>query len=333
MVNSKNLLTAGVVSLAVASIITYMSVNGLTTNDISLVDACYKASQVKGINVATCDELKQHNYEWDTSVPCAKAFKEDLYFWTPRMMFGYYSGGKTEIAALGRKNKGTEKQVIYTAAMNLTFAEALMDRCGPAENDEEFPIFKSLWQQMSSGVAAEDVDVSEFEDRNLYSWNQALSWIISALCFAIGAIFAAVLQPVADATNYKACSVGLAFQKLVSGIQDHAECSGNNPTKCRRWHYVGPSGWWNNHHRGSSNRLNNGCVQHDKCLNKSLSSYWSCDEGLKNASKQGIAWKWPGFSCGWRGCRGWWFGWTYSTGDSRVTAGCVYITMKNHPNA
>jgi len=336
MVNSKNLLTAGVLSLAVASIVSYMAANGLTTEDVTLVDACYRASQAKGINVETCDELKQHKYEWDTVIPCITAFKEELYFWTPRMMFGYYTGGKDEISALGRKNKG-EENVIYTAAQNLTYAEALNERCGPASEDEQFPIFQEIVKQMGEGVALEDVDVSMFEDRELWSWSQVLSFIVACLGSPIAAIVIMFSQELADLANYKACSNGLIF--MFSGVIDRAECSGNHPSRCKRYHIGGPSGWWNNHSRGGNNRLNNGCNTHDKCLQSlkpwpsgSGPSCWWCDEHLSRAGKKGVQWKWPGVSCGWRGCRSWWFGWKYPMSDSRFFSGGVWLCMAVHPN-
>jgi len=341
MVNSKNLLTAGVMSLAVAAIVTYMNVNGLSTEDITLVDACYKASEAKGINTATCDELKQHSMEWDTHVPCVRAFREEVYYWTPRMMFGFYTGGKSEIAELGRKNKGEEEEIVYTAAMNLTYTEALQDRCGPATADEQYPIFLEVYEQMSNGVAVEDLDMSKFENRELYSFNQVAGWIVSMIGAAIAQIYAKTVQSAADNANYRACSVGLALKFASSNLQDRAECSGKHPTRCKRWHSSGPSGWWQNHSRGGNNRLNNGCNSHDKCL-EVIPSNWStsskknagynCDDALSRAGKRGVQWKWPGISCGWRGCRSWWFAWKYSMSDSRFFSGCVWLSMALHPN-
>jgi hypothetical protein len=336
MVNSKNLLTAGVLSLAVASIVSYMAANGLTTEDVTLVDACYRASQVKGINVETCDELKQHKYEWDTVIACVPAFKEELYYWTPRMMFGYFTGGKEEIAQLGRKNKG-EKEIVYTAAQNLTYAEALNERCGPATEDEQYPIYQEVRKQLGEGVELEDVDLSMFEDRELWGWNQTAGWIAAALGMYLVAWVFFNSQALADAANYKACSTGLVF--MFSGVIDRAECSGNHPARCRRYHSSGPSGWWSSYHRGGNNRLNNGCNVHDRCLQSikpwpsgSGPSCWWCDEHLSRAGKKGVQWKWPGVSCGWRGCRSWWFGWSYPMSDSRFQSGIVWLGMAAHPN-
>lgn len=340
MVNAKNLVSGGVIALAVAAIVTYMSVNGLTTEDVTLVDACYRASQVKGINTETCAQLKEQNYEWDTQIPCVDMFKIDVYYWTPRMMFAYFSGGKSDVAKLGRKNKGSE-EIVYTSAMNMTFAEALADRCDPATADEEYIVYRAIVDQIRMGVKVEDLDLSELEDRQLYSWNQALSWIVSAIGGAIQAIWAAATQAAADAVNYKACSVGLALKFTSSNLIDRAECSGNHPTRCRRYHSSGPSGWWTNHSRGGNNRLNNGCNTHDKCLQNidwSDQSYSdkvagkACDLALSKAGKKGINWKWPGFSCGWRGCRSWWFAWSYSVSDSRLVSACVWISMAAAPN-
>jgi len=333
MVNSKNLLTAGVLSLAVAAIVTYMSVNGLTTEDISLVDACYKASQAKGINVETCDQLKKDNYEWDTVVPCIKTFKEEVYFWTPRMMFTYMAGGKAEIAQLGRKNKGEEK-IVYTAAQNMTYAEALNDRCGGAATDEQYPVWKEVAKQIGAGVAIEDLDMSMFDDRELWSFAQTAGWIAAALGMPIVAFLFLGTQHLVNAANYRACSIGLAFKFINGDISDTAECSGKHPTKCKRYHSGGPSGWWNNHQRGGNNRLNNGCNGHDKCLENTddTGSMWWCDEHLSRAGKKGVQWKWPGASCGWRGCRSWWFGWKYPMSDSRFNSGCVWLSMAVHPN-
>jgi len=313
-----------------------MSVNNLTTEDISLVDACYKASEAKGINTETCDELQAHKMEWDTVVPCIKAFKEDVYYYTPRMMFGFMTGGKSDIAALGRKNKGSDEEVVYTAAMNMSYTEALGDRCSAAWDDDQYPIFREIWDQMSAGVALEDVDLSKFEDRQLYSFSQVAGWILSAIGAAIAALWAATVQSAADSLNYRACSIGLAIGFASGSLQDRAECSGKHPTRCKRYHYRGPSGWWNNHSRGSTNRLNGACNTHDKCLenvpdNWSTSSQKSanksCDLGIANGGKKGVNWKWPWLSCGWRGCRGGWFGWSYSMGDSRFWSGCVWLTM------
>jgi len=336
MVNSKNLLTGAVLSLAVASIVSYMTANGLTTEDVTLVDACYRASQAKGINVETCDEMKRHSYEWDTVISCVPAFKEELYFWTPRMMFGFFSGGKSEIAALGRKNKG-EEQVVYTAAMNLTYAEALNERCAPAMADEQYPIYLEVKKQMGEGVAAEDLDMSMFEDRELWGWSQTLAFIAAALGFWITAWVIYNSQSLADAANYKACSNGLVF--MFSGVIDRAECSGNHPSRCKRYHGSGPSGWWDNHSRGGNNRLNNGCYTHDNCLQNvkpwpsgSGPTCWWCDEHLSRSGKKGVQWKWPGCSCGWRGCRSWWFGWKYPMSDSRLQSGLVWLAMAAHPN-
>jgi hypothetical protein len=142
MVNSKALLTSGVMTLAVAGIVTYMQMNGLTTDDISLVDACYKSASVNGINVETCDQFKEWNTEWDTKIPCVVSFKENTYFWTPRMMFQFYAGEDTEIQSLGRKNKGEEFVQYEPTAMNMSLADALYDRCGEAVIDPAFNSWK-----------------------------------------------------------------------------------------------------------------------------------------------------------------------------------------------
>jgi len=352
MVNSKNLLTAGVMSLAIASIVTYMQVNGLTTEDITLVDACYKASQAKGINVETCDQLKQHDMEWDTVVPCIKFFQEDVYFYTPRMMFNYFAGGKSEISNLGRKNKG-EESTVYTSAQNLTFAEALQDRCAAASQDPSYPVWRDISAQIVAGVAPEDIDTSKYEDRELYGWNDAVSWVVSEGNTAsdkwesnlkrtiqiLTPTFNRWTQTLANNANYKACSLGLALKKVYPAITDYAECSGRHPTRCKHTgHSYGTSNWWNTHDRSSSYRLNNGCNGHDVCLENEAAGrgdkdvFWQCDEDLSNAGYRGVQWHWPGIRCGWRGCRTWWFGWKYTSRDSRVIASTVWLSMDTHPN-
>jgi len=346
MVNSKNLLSAGVMSLAIAAIVTYMQVNGLTTEDISLVDACYKASQAKGINVETCDEMKKQNYEWDTAVPCVTTFKEEVYFYTPRMMFGFMAGGKTDIAELGRKNKGETEGVVYTQAQNLTFAEALQDRCAATTQDEHYAIWLDISNQLASGVKPEDVDTSKYQDRELYGWNSVVSWAQGAisnlgnyLWDVIQYLVSKSTQYAADAVNYRCCSLGLALKFFNSNLIDRAECSGKHPTNCKKsGSYWGPNGWWTNRSQGSYNRLNKGCRGHDQCLeiegsgDEDTDVFYQCDEALSNAGKKGVNWHWPGLSCGWRGCRGWWFGWKYSTSDSRIVAASVWLSMGMHPN-
>lgn len=346
MVNSKNLLSAGVMSLAVAAIVTYMQVNGLTTEDISLVDACYKASQAKGINVETCDEMKKQSYEWDTKIGCVQYFKEDTYFWTPRMMFAYMAGGKSEIAALGRKNKGEDEGVIYTAEQNLTFAEALQDRCAAAPEDPSYEMFIDVTNQMGQGVKPEDIDFSKYQDRELYGWWDVVSWVEgvetaigNAVKDTIHFLENLFFQLPADAANYKCCSLGLALKFVCGDLEDRAECSGKHPSNCRKsGSNYGPSGWWNNRNHGSNNRLNKGCKTHDQCLEKEADAdkdkdvYYDCDEALSNAGKKGVNWHWPGVKCGWRGCRSWWFGWEYSCADSRTVSGSVWISMGMHPN-
>jgi hypothetical protein len=339
------MMVGSVLTLSVAAIITWMNVNGLTTEDISLVDACYKSAQSKGINIETCDDLKDREMEWDSIVPCEKGYKEDIYFWTPRMMFVYLAGGQSDIAALGRTSKGQESQgVIYDAAMNLTFVEALEDRCNAMREETEYPFFVEGRRQYVRGVKIEDIDFSKFEDRNLYGWNQAWEWIFSS----IGNCIAHAIpndQVAADAVNYKACSVGLAFNALnddgdyVTGpggaqseIYDHAECSGNNPVICKRYHHSGTDGWWTVNDRSGNNRLNNGCVGHDKCLNKCQKEGGACDSDLSLAAKKGVNWSWPGISCSWRGCRTWWFSWCNSMSDARFWSGCVWMSMSGEPN-
>ena len=335
MVNSKNLLSAGVLALAFAAIITYMNANGLTTEDITFVDACYRSAQAKGINQHTCEAMERQNYKWDTQVPCVKGFKEEMYFYTPRMMFTYLAGGKTDIAKLGRTNKGSE-EVVYDAKMNLTYAEALMDRCSPAFADGEYPIFQELFAQYSSGVALEDLDTSVFTDRALYGWSTVKKWINKAIG-AIGKLWKKSSQSLVNSANYRACSVGLALAWLAPGLVDTAECSGNHPTQCYRYHsnhYNNRpySGWWTNRRRGNNNRLNNGCVTHDQCLNNNVKNGKQCDADLSAAGKKCVQWKWPGISCGWRGCHWWWFSWAHSCGDARFTSGCVWLSMATHPN-
>lgn len=345
MVNAKNLLSASVVTLAVATIVTYMHANGLTTNDISLVDACYKSVQAKGINVETCDDFKQSNQEWDTRIACEMGYKEDIYYYTPRMLFVYYAGGKDEVSALGRKTKGSsENKEVYTKANNMTFVEAINDRCAEMLDEPEFPIFVEVRSQVRHGVKFEDVDLSKFEDRNLYGWNQAASWIMSALNIVISALVFLPSQALISAANYKACSNGLAFEKITYALTltmggryliDTAQCGGNSPTRCRRYHAFGPSGWWNNHERNSDNRLNNGCVEHDKCLEFKKQHGRECDQGLASEAWKALTWHWPylrcSWGCGWRGCRGGcssgWFGWKNSMGDSRGSSALVWATM------
>lgn len=371
MVNSKNLLTAGVMSLSIASIITYMQANGLTTEDITLVDACYKASEVNGINIETCDELKQHSMEWDTTIPCIQQFQEDVYFYTPRMMFNYFSNGDSDIANLGRKNKG-EETLVYNSVQNLTFAEALQDRCAAASQDPTYVVFRDVMEQWNAGVAEEDIDLSKYEDRELYGWNTVAGWVKAGnrgaqstkkafvdvgnsayngavnvgthvVKISVGVIlFVAkgITQLIANQMNYKACSLGLALKKIHAGIVDNAECSGRHPTRCRAsgHGFIGWSNWWNNHDRSTNYRLNNGCVQHDKCLQDEQNNgsdkdvFWDCDEALSMAGKRGVDWQGPGWHCGWRGCAAWIVNWKYVSYDSRFIASTVWLSMGTHPN-
>jgi hypothetical protein len=323
------------VTLAVASIVTYMSMNGLTDKDISLVDACYRSVQASGINSETCDDFKKMGQDWDTKIPCVELYKEDIYYYTPRMMFMYYAGGKQEIGNLGRRNKGSANSAepLYTAANNLTFIEALNDRCEEMMHEPEYLIFLEYKKQFDAGVEASDIDLSMFEDRNLYGWTDFTNWVVSYFGFAFQTLVIIWTQPVSDGANYKACSIGYGLQKAFLNkvginVQDHAECSGRTPHHCARWHHNGPHGWWNNHGIQSRNHLNRGCVAHDKCLKVTVgAAKGECDDDLASASWPMLRWKWPGINCSWRGCRTWLFAWRTATADSRRSAILVWCTM------
>jgi hypothetical protein len=334
MVNAKNLLATSVVTLAVAAIVTYMSVNGLSDKDISLVDACYRSAQAKSVNAETCEDFKKNSYEWDTKIPCTRSYKEDVYYWTPRMMFMYFAGGKEEIGSLGRKNKGTSTSTdaMYVASNNMTLIEALEDRCSEMLSEPEYPMFMEMQKQFKNGVKVEDMDLSMFEDRNLYGWTEFTSWVIDYFNYRFVAQYVILSQPAADIANYKACSNGYGLQKSILGhtgydIVDNAECSGRNPHRCKRFHALGPHAWWNNHERTRKNQLNRGCNAHDQCLAYRSKRGGECDDDLASAAWGMITWKWPGISCSWRGCRSWWFTWRNATNDSRRSAILVYCTM------
>jgi hypothetical protein len=320
-----------------------MSMNGLSDKDISLVDACYRSVQAKGVNGETCDEFKKLGYEWDTKIACTEAYKENVYYWTPRMMFLYVAGGKEEISSLGRKNKGSSSNndPVYTLSNNMTLIEALNDRCGEMRDEPEYPIFIEINKQMRSGVKKEDLDLSMFEDRNLYGWSEFASWVVSSFNYVIRVALIQGIQYDADLKNYKACSVGYGMyapyqmgvdyltaseESKLANLQDRAECSGNKPWRCKRYHFAGPGGWWNRWGQGVGNQLNKACVVHDKCLqNQNPGS--ACDSALASAAWSLLRWKAPGISCSWRGCRTWWFTWRTSTVDSRGAAILVYCSM------
>jgi len=84
MVNVKTVFSAVVVMSCFTAIAVYMRNNNLSTDDISLIDVCYKMEEIETGWKATCQGFEDRKYTWDTTVPCFGEFGADKYTYTPR---------------------------------------------------------------------------------------------------------------------------------------------------------------------------------------------------------------------------------------------------------
>merc|ERR1719247_1734221 len=119
----------------------------------------------------------------------------------------------------------------------------------------------------------------------------AFYWAITEYTmYTILALIAILLISIIYAwSNYKACSSKLAWTIIwfIDELNDTAQCSkpdGQTPSKCKRYHGSGPSGWWYYFHMTTRNWLNRGCHLHDTCLQHF--TMWSggrdnCDDELE----------------------------------------------------
>jgi hypothetical protein len=242
MPSGKNFIASVGVMAAIVAIIAYVDRQGLSLDDVTLVEACRNAN----LGEVECNMFEEKGMTWDFKQPCEPQFKPDQYFFTPRQIFEQFQSGNSS----------------YTEALENVFNQ----QCNPVDTDADYEAFRS--GALISGRS---------EKRDLI-----IPLLIAAV--AIAAMWALRIGPtywlVNGLTNYKACSISLGLFGRITG--DLAQCAekglyltGNggknyvalwDSGKCKRYHTNGPKGWWYGHARSKKWYLNNGCVDHDNCL-------------------------------------------------------------------
>jgi hypothetical protein len=82
MVNAKLLVTVVAVAMAVSgAIILYMVNNNLTTDEITLYDACIGATaENEGADADQCEDFKTAGVTWNTEIPCIEGSEKTFTF-------------------------------------------------------------------------------------------------------------------------------------------------------------------------------------------------------------------------------------------------------------
>lgn len=251
MVNSRNLLVGSTLTLSMVAIFAYMRKNNLTTNDITLVDACWATNAGIGAGHMneTCGDIQKMGWDWETKVPCYPGFKESEYYYTPREIYG--------LSGMGRRAKG-ENEMEQAAKERMDDGSTpdqddIMFRCAEMRSDPDF----------SSDIPMTQT-VEATEERENW-WRRS-----PPPC-----------QDRPDANgNYKACSVSLAFDNT-----DEAECSGlRSSSGPVPYCYCN----WTDRDNKEEHWLNRGCVRHDMCLegvgSVTDAGLYCCDRLLRSAA-------------------------------------------------
>lgn len=281
MPSGRNFVASVGVMAAIVAIIAYVDRQGLSLDDITLVEACRNAN----LGEIECNNFEEKGMTWDFKQPCEPLFKPDQYYFTPRMIFDRLQAGNAT----------------YMDALDGTWNA----QCLGVDTDADYEAFKS--GALVTGRA---------EKRELAIWY--------ALVIPAWYLYRAL-------TNYKACSIALGLIGRLTG--DKAQCAepghGHDPSKCKRYHSWGPKGWWYGHARSKKWYLNNGCVDHDNCLqdnkwtdgcpmpNGKTSKRNDCDGKLSKASNTCIKHH---------------KGWGSDCKDPRFESWLVHSIMKKCPN-
>jgi len=146
MVNAKTVFSAVVAMSCFAAIAVYMRNNNLSTDDLSLVEACYKMEATEGGWKATCEGFEDRGHNWDTKVSCFGEFGPDKYYYTPRELLG--------ITNLSRNLKGNTDE--ETLVKEIKFVD-VCEKFVTEEIYQEFEDWKKEMQLAAKNSTGRDL--------------------------------------------------------------------------------------------------------------------------------------------------------------------------------
>lgn len=239
---------------ACVGIFVWMQANGLGTDDIAFIDACYGKF---GEDSEECATFAEGGIEWDTAFVCDENFPDNGHI-TMRGLFDAWEASESETAEEGESAMDAYIQSACKAIDEEQMAGPMPDWSDteqpegvPGEGDE-------ITDEWIAGGGGRKLVVNDQEERKEFFFMAAIATFL-------------YFNRHDTLINFEGiCS---ANWDMVANGNDSAECSGLRNYKCQAYQDYGPNYW------RTSKPLGRACIDHDVCLQKGQNN--------PNAAKQG----------------------------------------------